>query len=505
MAFGYSEFEIHGSRNELETRVRQVNVPAGTSLTLVVDGISVGQMTIDGSREGRSRLRTDRGDVIPQVNIGSTIQLRQGGATIMSGVYASPVTTSSPSPSPSPSGSPTGSPSPSPSPSTNLGRFFETNMTNGNATGEVKVTLNATENQATVTGEFHNLSSNQTVGNIQVDVGGDLITVHNFGAIGGTNGNFSTATIGVSPAQIIQLRAGLWAVTIGSANNATELRGTLIQHNNGSDFDGDGSNDLSFFRPSTGAWYSQNDQGLLSTTWGLAGDQMVSGDYDGDGKTDATVFRNQGGVGFWYVQRSSDGGFTGLQFGLGDDIAVRGDYDGDGRNDFAVFRPSNGGWYILQSSNGAVFSATWGFGTDKPVATDFDGDGKTDIAVYRPSNGGWYILKSRDGGFIGIQFGIAEDIPVRGDFDGDGKADTAVYRPSTGVWYVLKSSDNSFFAIQFGIGEDVPVVGKYDNDNKTDIAVFRPSTGVWYILRSSDGGFQATQFGVSGDVPTSSR
>ena len=494
MAFGYSEYEIHSSRTELETRVRQVNVAPGTSLTVIVDGVTVGQMIIDSSREGRSRLRSDRGEFVPVVNVGSTIQLRQNGTTVMSGTYAA--SGGSPSPSPSPGGSP----------SPGLGRYFETNMLSGSANGEVKVFLNSTETQATVVGEFHNLSSSQTGGNIQVDVGGDIITVYTFPAIGGTNGNFPTATLNVTSAQIVQLRAGLWRATITSANNpGGELSGTLTQHNNGSDFDGDGSNDLALFRPSTGVWYSQNSQGVTTTSWGLAGDQVMSGDYDGDGKTDATVFRNQGGAGIWYVQRSSDNGFTGFHFGLGDDVPVKGDYDGDGRNDFAVFRPSNGVWYVARSSDGAVQSINWGLSTDKPVATDFDGDGKTDLAVYRPSTGVWYVQRSSDGGFQAVQFGLSEDIPVKGDFDGDGKADYAVYRPSSGVWYVQRSSDNSFFAIQFGLSEDIPVAGSYDGDNKTDIAVFRPSTGVWYILRSTDGGFQASQFGLSGDVPTSAR
>ena len=164
-------------------------------------------MVIDSNREGRSRLRSDRGEFVPVVNVGSTIQLKQNGTTVLSGTFAAS------------GGSPSPSPSPGASPSPGLGRFFETNMTAGSATGEVKVFLNASESQATVVGEFHNLSGNQTGGSIRVDVGGDIITVYTFPAIGGTNGNLPTATLNVTPAQIVQLRSGLWAVTITSANN----------------------------------------------------------------------------------------------------------------------------------------------------------------------------------------------------------------------------------------------------------------------------------------------
>lgn len=497
MAFGYSEYEIHSSRTELETRVRQVNLPAGTVLTIVINGGTVGQMVVESDREARSRLRSDRGDNVPVVTVGSTIQIRNGGATILSGTFGASGT---PNPSPTPSG---------------LGRFFGANATGGQAvaalgandpSSDFKVFLNSVETEATLMGTFRNLSSNQTGAYIQANVGGAVTTIHNFGAVGGTNGTFQTVTVNVTPEQVAQLRAGFWTATVTTVNNpGGELSGTLFQRNNGSDFDGDGRNDLALFRPSTGVWYSQNNSGVTTTTWGLPGDEVVSGDYDGDGRTDATVFRNQGGAGIWYVQRSSDNGFTGYHFGLGDDIPVRGDYDGDGRNDFAVFRPSNGVWYIARSSDGSFQSINWGLSTDKPVATDFDGDGRTDIAVYRPSTGVWYVRRSTDNGFQAVQFGLAEDIPVRGDFDGDGKADYAVFRPSTGIWYIQRSSDNSFFAMHFGLSEDIPVAGYYDGDNKTDIAVFRPSTGAWYILRSTDGGFNAVQFGLNGDVPTSSR
>ena len=496
MPKGYAEYEIHSSRTELEVDIRQINLPTGSNFAVMIDNVQVGSMTLESDRESELRLRSDRGDTVPVINGGEAIEIRFNGAAFLSGVFAGP--------SPSPSPSPTGSPTPS------QARFFETHPSGSgmtppvstNGRGEVKVTLNADETMATVEGEFHDLSSSQTSARIEADLG-DLTLVHDFGVIGGTNGNFATATIPVSPAQVQQLRAGLWIATIASQNNpAGELRGTLIGHSDNADFDGDGNNDLAVFRPASGIWYTQNSEGFSASQLGTASDTPVSADYDGDGKTDTAIFKNVNGAAVWEIKHSSDGGTTETQFGFATDKPVRGDFDGDGLNDIAVYRPSNGVWYVRKSSNTGYLIVRFGLAEDIPVAGDFDGDGKADVAVFRPSTGVWYNINSSNGS-IGIsRWGSDGDIPVRGDFDGDGKNDLAVYRPSTGVWYVYRSSNGTFIIQRFGVAEDIPVAGLYDGDNRTDIAVFRPSDGNWYIFNSADSTVSIQHFGLAGDIPT---
>ncbi len=494
---GFAEYEVESSRTELEIRVRQVNLPIGTPLTVSVGNTVVGQLIVGSGGEGELRLRSDRGQTVPVVTSGTPIIIRNGAATVLSGTFIGGGAT--PSPSPSPSGSPTPS----------QGRYFEANLTGSQvsppvataARGEVKVFLNQTENQATITGEFRNLSSAQTAARIEILVGTTGI-FYSFPVIGGTNGNFPTATIAVTSVQVAQLRTGLMSAVIASVNNPNgEIRGQLRTQSNSSDFDGDGSNDLAVFRPGAGTWFTLNSQGIGAQVVGGANDKVVSGDFDGDGRTDAAVYQNINGAGVWNIKRSSDGGITNTQFGLASDTAVRGDFDGDGRIDLAVYRSSNGTWYVQKSDNTGFIGIQFGTNEDIPVAADLDGDGKADVSVFRPSNGVWYWLRSSDGGFGAVQFGQNGDVPVAGDFDGDGKADVSVFRPSNGVWYIQHSSDGTFDFRQFGQNGDVPVAGNYDGDNKNDIAVFRPSNGFWYILRSVDGTFDYRQFGQNGDVP----
>jgi hypothetical protein len=239
----------------------------------------------------------------------------------------------------------------------------------------------------------------------------------------------------------------------------------------GHDFDGNGSSDVSVWRPTNGRWYIR---GIGSYVWGAAGDIPANGDYDGDGTTDIAVWRPSNGR--WYLR-----GIGGATWGTAGDIPVPGDYNGDGSTDIAVWRPSNGRWYIM-----GVGSYIWGTAGDIPVPGDYNKDGKTEIAVWRPSNGRWYIK-----GSAGSIWGASGDFPVPADYDGDGTTDIAVWRPSNGRWYI-KGLAGSIW----GTVGDIPVPGDYNGGGATDIAVWRPSNGRWYIK-----GIAGYLWGTAGDIP----
>ena len=180
--------------------------------------------------------------------------------------------------------------------------------------------------------------------------------------------------VGAGPGFVVAMNTSTGAI-VGSAV-ATSPTGIALRRAPTSvrgDYDGDGNDDLSVYRPSTGGWYalksSSNNTTYLAQTWGLASDVPLLGDYDGDGKADLAVYRPSTGV--WYVLQSSTNFTTYMAqvWGLSTDIPVPGDYDGDGKNDLAVYRPSTGVWYVLQSSTNFTTSMAqvWGLSTDIPV------------------------------------------------------------------------------------------------------------------------------------------
>ena len=233
------------------------------------------------------------------------------------------------------------------------------------------------------------------------------------------------------------------------------------------------------------------------------------GDFDGDGADDPTVYRPS--TGLWAILKSSTGYTTSttVSWGLSTDVPVLGDFDGDGKADPTIYRPSTGLWAILRSSTAYTTSTTvsWGLSTDLPVPGDYDGDGRADPAIFRPSTGLWALLKSSTGYTTSatVSWGLSADVAVPGDYDGDGRTDPAIFRPSTGLWALLKSSTGygSATYVSWGLSTDTPVPADFDGDGKTDPAIFRPSTGLWALLRSSTGYTTSTtvSWGLSTDVP----
>ncbi|MCC6220168.1 MAG: VCBS repeat-containing protein [Deltaproteobacteria bacterium] len=290
------------------------------------------------------------------------------------------------------------------------------------------------------------------------------------------------------------------------------------------DLEGDGTDDLTVFRPLLGpvigTWFvaSSRDDLTYIYQWGLEDDVPVAGNFTGGAGSDLVVWRPTDGV--WYLRHYdasldfSDA--SAYQWGLSGDTALRCDLTGDGPNELTVFRNSNGTWYSRNSAVGIANYSTatvqpWGLSGDTPAPADYDGDDKCDYAVFRDGN--WYVILSASGGtdVVTIGWGTTGDIPVPADYDADGITDFAVYRESASsgpTWFIRQSSKLSDLAtfgrsLQWGLVGDVPLVTDVTGDGLVDITVWRPSTGIWYVLTSESdfASALAFQFGLPVDIP----
>ena len=125
------------------------------------------------------------------------------------------------------------------------------------------------------------------------------------------------------------------------------------------DFNGDGCDTVSVFRPSEQRMYivnalAQDQEGLGAADYffdyGNSGDTPFVGDFDGDGVDEIGLYRTSNA--YIYLKYELEGGAADIQFHFGEagDEALAGDWNGDGVDTIAVYRPDDGNWYIRLSN-----------------------------------------------------------------------------------------------------------------------------------------------------------
>ncbi len=138
------------------------------------------------------------------------------------------------------------------------------------------------------------------------------------------------------------------------------------------DFNGSGFDTVSLYRPSNQTFYIINKLGTkggglgaaeYDFVFGIAGDQPIAGDWDGDGTDTIGVFRPSTGQ---ILQRNSNSSGTAdntfLQYGDAGDELVFGDWDANPTDTPGVFRSSDAKFYLRNSNSAGVADESFFFG-----------------------------------------------------------------------------------------------------------------------------------------------
>jgi hypothetical protein len=87
---GHADFRLRADgRRSLEVEVQDLNLPAGTALTVLVNGTSIGQIVLNSVFRGEVELETEHGQTVPAITQGTTVTVVNAttGATILSGTF----------------------------------------------------------------------------------------------------------------------------------------------------------------------------------------------------------------------------------------------------------------------------------------------------------------------------------------------------------------------------------------------------------------------------------
>lgn len=204
---------------------------------------------------------------------------------------------------------------------------------------------------------------------------------------------------------------GKWFMTTGGPNYSEFAFGSdqdisLMRRTR--DSTGRSSNNIAVFSTFSGTWWIRNSDGTyFGFQFGQFGDVPISADFDGDGNDEITVFRPDDGM--WYMYDLVTGQYKYIPFGQLGDIPIVAEYDGDGIEDIAVFRPSNGTWYVLRSKDGGTHEVKFGQIGDVPQPADYYNGGSASYVVYR--NGVWW-LQHHPNAARAVRWGQTGDIPM---------------------------------------------------------------------------------------------
>jgi len=191
-----------------------------------------------------------------------------------------------------------------------------------------------------------------------------------------------------------------------------------------------------------------NPSTWLSWTNAVGDEEAMTGDVDGDGDEDLVFFRNTGAT--WHVALSTGSRFArpvlwNVGNGAGSNNQFLEDIDGDGKDDAVIsWTTWNGGDWRCGLSTGSGFGAfgllEQGFGNGMThFVCDLDSDDKADLIAFDPAGGTWNISINGD-----PTNAMDTGYPI--DFSVDGATASYVHPqrsdPFSGIRYYLELTDD---------------------------------------------------------------
>jgi hypothetical protein len=227
-----------------------------------------------------------------------------------------------------------------------------------------------------------------------------------------------------------------------------------------------------------------------------APDKSVAGDWDGDGSDTVGVYRPSSGT--WFLRNSNSyGAATTFQYGFEGALPIVGDWDGNGTDTIGLYYPPTSTWYLRNSNSpGAAdhifqYGSPYAFQGLAPTVGDWDGNGTDTVGLYAASAATWYLRNSNSAGTPSsiFQYGFQGTTPVTEDWDGNGTDTVGIFDPSNSTWYLRNSNSNgAATVVQYGFAGTTPVAGDWNNDGADSIGLYDPRPTVWYLRNSNSAG-----------------
>lgn len=297
----------------------------------------------------------------------------------------------------------------------------------------------------------------------------------------------------------------------GSAGNERALLGHVVinggdtnlgalngwNHAASGDFNGDGTDDILWQNPSSGAnylWLMTNNQPVQSGSLGTVPgwEVLASADLNGDGTSDLVWHNQARGENFVWLMRGGQP-YESFYGGIipGWQLASSTDLTGDHVDDLLWRNASTGEnflWVMKDGQPSSSFSLGKIPGWNLLATGDFNGDGTADLVWNNPSSQTNFLWLMKSG--QPYQSFDAGNIPgwkaaTVGDFNKDGTDDILWQNIASGqayMWLMSNGEPDQTFDIARLAGTTILGAGDHNGDGGMDILSRDPASGAVHIL-----------------------